>query len=519
MSQIVQQGALNTTALVVPDVYVQILAPNVAYLNGVPTNVVGFVGVASWGPVNAPQTIGSAGDISAKVGAMTNRPSDLATALSVAIQNGSNNMRAVRVTDGTDVAATGTLVDTVATPLIGLHLTAYYTGTLGNLIQAAVQTGSAAGTFAIVIQMPGQQPEVFDNIAGTGAAFWANALSAINNGTNPLRGPSKFVIASAGTSTSTPKLASITLTAGTDGATTLTTAKLIGVDGATGTRTGMYSLRGTGASVGCIVDCYDPTSWTSQLAYGLSEGTYMISAGAPGQTPAAAATAKATAGVDGYDLKVLLGDWCYFNDNVNGVTRLLSPATFYAGLLGNLAPQQSGLNKKVYGIVATQSSTAGTVYSSADIQSLVQGQIDVICNPVPGGNYFGPRIGHNAASNNMVWGDNYTRMTNYLAATLAAGMGQFVGYLQSSSPNDQTRAMVKATIDSFLQNMVDQGQLDSFSTICDKSNNPDSRIATGYLQVDVTAKYLAVVEKLLVNLMGGQSVQVARLSTAPQSII
>ena len=58
MTQIAQQGAINTTALIVPDLYVQIVAPQVSQLNGVPTNVLGIVGTATWGPVNAPVDIG-----------------------------------------------------------------------------------------------------------------------------------------------------------------------------------------------------------------------------------------------------------------------------------------------------------------------------------------------------------------------------------------------------------------------------------------------------------------------------
>ena len=48
---IVQQGAINTTALIVPDLYVQIVPPQSLLLNGVPTDVLGVVGTASWGPV------------------------------------------------------------------------------------------------------------------------------------------------------------------------------------------------------------------------------------------------------------------------------------------------------------------------------------------------------------------------------------------------------------------------------------------------------------------------------------
>ena len=40
---IVQQGSINTTALVVPDLYVQIVPPQNLVLNGVPTNIVGVI--------------------------------------------------------------------------------------------------------------------------------------------------------------------------------------------------------------------------------------------------------------------------------------------------------------------------------------------------------------------------------------------------------------------------------------------------------------------------------------------
>ena len=46
---IVQQGSINTTALIVPDLYVQIVPPQNLVLNGVPTDIVGVVGTASLG--------------------------------------------------------------------------------------------------------------------------------------------------------------------------------------------------------------------------------------------------------------------------------------------------------------------------------------------------------------------------------------------------------------------------------------------------------------------------------------
>ena len=63
---IVQQGSINTTALVVPDLYVQIVPPQNLLLNGVPTDIVGVVGSASWGPVGQPVPDAFGGEAAAR---------------------------------------------------------------------------------------------------------------------------------------------------------------------------------------------------------------------------------------------------------------------------------------------------------------------------------------------------------------------------------------------------------------------------------------------------------------------
>ena len=98
-------------------------------------------------------------------------------------------------------------------------------------------------------------------------------------------------------------------------------------------------------------------------------------------------------------------------------------------------------------------------------------------------------------------GDNYTRLTNYIAATLAAGMGQYVGQVITA---DLFRR-IRATQLAFLQNMLGQGLLGStdgslpFSVICDTSNNPSSRTDLGYVQSDAQVQYQAINEKFIVN--------------------
>ena len=507
---VVQQGSINTAALVIPDVYVQIMQPPIV-INGLPTNVLGVVGTASWGPVNSPVILGDLRAAVLNFGNPNARKYDLVTGLWAATLQGASNFRAVRVTDGTDVAASIAVLTNCIT------FTAKYSGTLGNQLQVSTAPGSKANTQKVTVALPGYVPEVFDNLGAglSGNALWVAIASAINNGTDPTRGASQLVVASAGAGTTAPATASYTLTGGTDGATTITGSVLIGQD--TVPRKGMYCLRNTGASVAFLADCDDSTTWSTQVAFGLSEGVYMIGTGPAGDTISNAVSTKATAGIDSYAFKLCFGDWIYFNDSVNGLVRMISPQGFFAGKIANLSPEQSSLNKQVYGVVGTQKSYANQVYSSAELQTLAQAGIDVITNPIPAGNQFGARFGHNSSSLFSIHGDNYTRMTNFLAYTLNSAMGIFVGRLQSQQATDQTRREVKSTIDNFLETLVQQKMIDAYQTQCDLGNNLPQRIAAGYLQVDVKVRYLSVVEYLIVNLEGGQTVVINRVNTSPAS--
>jgi hypothetical protein len=512
---IVQQGSINTTALVVPDLYVQIVPPQNLVLNGVPTNVVGVVGTASWGPVNQPVITATMADYASDFGPIVNRKYDMGTQVATAVQQGAQAFRCARVTDGTDTAAQYAVF--YANNSWALLLTARYTGSLGNHIGLTLSPGSASGSWRLTLALPGQTPEVFDNITGDGAAIWQAMADAVNNGIGPLRGPSQLVVAAVGANASTPPapIANQFLAGGTDGASGISVATLVGSD--TLPRSGMYALRGQGCSIGVLADADDPAQWTAQAGFGLSEGVYMICTGPSGDTITSAVQTKQAAGLDSYAAKLMFGDWIWWNDQVNGVTRLVSPQGFVAGRLANLSPEQSSLNKPLYGVVGSQKSgTPGSAqassYSAAELAALLGAGIDVIANPQPGGAYWGVRGGHNSSSNPATNGDNYTRLTNYIAATLAAGMGQYVGQVINAG----LFARIRATLLSFLQNMLAQGQLGStdgslpFSVICDTSNNPNSRTSLGYVQADCQVQYQAINEKFIVNMEGGQTVSIQR---------
>ena len=507
-----QAGQLNTTALQAPDLYVIIQPPGVAYINGVPTDGLGLVGVGSWGPVNAPILgIGNNAQAQQAIGNVTFRGRDLATAVAVGVQNNVQNFVLVRVSDGTDVAASIALKDVASTPVTGMTLTGLYSGIVGNSITANIVAGTANNTFRLSVQRAGYTPEVYDNIPGTGATFWANAVQAVNYGQSGIRGPSQIVVATLGTSNAAPNIsAGYTLTGGTDGTTGVTDLTLIGVDGLT--RTGMYALRKTGVQVGNLVDCQTPSTWTAQLALGLQEGIYFHSANPAGVSVTTSAANLATAGIDGYGMNCLVGDWAYWQDNTNGVQRMLSPATFTSALQAATSPEQSILNTPIAGVIATQRSLQNLPYSDAEISLAANARLDVLTLGAPAGPIFACRTGRNISSNSATNGDNYTRMTNYIAFTVASAFGYVPGKVQTID----LRRNTKGAMDAFFANLQAQNMIGNvnnptapaWSVQIDAANNPFSQVALGYMQANVMVTYLSIVRYFLVNIEGGQSVTV-----------
>jgi phage tail sheath protein FI len=510
---IYQQGSLNTGALVVPDLYVQIVAPQNLVLNGVPSNLIGVVGTTSWGPVNRPVIVGSMANYASAFGPVVVRKYDMGTNVATAIQQGASGFRCVRVTDGSDTAASYAVG--LANGVYAALLTGLYTGSLGNNVTVSLSVTPTQGT--LTLAMPGVLPEVFlVNVPiATPNAFWLALVNAVNHGTGPLRANSQIVVASLGSGTTTaPVNVSSSLMGGTDGAANMNAATEIGQDIVP--RTGMFALRGQGCSIGLLADADDPTQWATQASFGLSEGVYMVMTGPAGDTISNAVTVIAQEGLNSPSAKLMFGDWVFWSDQSNGLIRIVSPQGFVAGRLGNLSPEQSSLNKPLYSIIGTQKSGvpgSGQVmtYSETELQTLFSAGIDVIANPQPGGAYWGVRCGHNTSSNPATNGDNYSRMTNFIAATLAAGMGPFVGQVI----NYQLFQQIRATELSFLQTLLAQGILGlnaagqiPFSVICDATNNPQSSTSLGYVQSDVQVQYQGINEKFIVNVEGGQTVVV-----------
>lgn len=514
MSLQIINGLLNTAALVVAGVYVSVIPPTISQLNGVPTNIAGFVGTASYGPVDIPIAISDYGSYNANFGPLINRTFDMGTHVAIAVQQGATSIYGVRVTDGTDTAASGKL-GAVSSNYAALF-TAKYTGSAGNAFTVLIGTSAIANSLKITLTSGLNTPEVFDGITNASpVAFWTALVNAVNKGTTAQRGPSQYFVATLGTLTSTAipgasTTPQLTLSAGTDGVSSITTSVVVGVDGNMATRTGMYALRATGTSVAGLCDVSDQTSWPTQLSFGVSEQIYMVTSGPAGDNIANAVTTKLAAGCDGYSLKVMFGDWPTWLDTVNNAVRLVSPCPFVVGRLVNLPPQNSALNQQIFNVVGTQTSNNGLLYSILDIQTLDNAGIDVMVNPSPGGqNFFACASGHNASSSSAIWGDNYTRMTNYLARTIVGGgLGTFIGQTITA----QLLASEKAVLDNSFNNlknatppMIADFQTTITSTAIQQQN--------GITVITALVQYLAINEKLVVQLQGGQTVSITRQGT------
>ena len=581
---IYQQGqALPGT----PGVDVVIVPPQTNYLSPAATDILGVVGTATWGPVNAPLAVAGAADYPAKYGTPVARKYDMGTAVYLASLQGSQNMRCVRVTDSTDAAATALVGLKTATSAIaaggsgyaindqctlsngavikvlslsisaiatfsvltqptsvvtgtgavtqvtttgsgtgatftftyaqGATATSLYTGSGANLDTITVGPGNAPSSYKVTIARPGRAPEVFNNLAAglSGLPIWTAIVAAVNNGVGLFRGPSQLVTLTVGTSATAPPSQTVTLAGGTDGASGVTGTTLVGVD-TTGSRTGMYALRRLGCSVGMLVECDASATWSLQAAFALSEGVYMIGTGPAGDTISNASTTLAGTGAAGYGFKMMFGDWCTFLDPVSGAQRQTSLQPFVAGWIAANGPQNSSLNKQLYGIVATQKSITNVPYQLDELALLESAGIDVVINPSPGGNYFSAAFGHNTAPTSSTWGDNYTRLTNFIAATVVAGMGGYIGQLQFPA----AQAAAKAELDAFFLDLWTKGAIGSsvpnavpWLVTLNNSNNPQSQVSTGRMLAQVKVIFASVIEIFEVDIEGGQTVQINRVST------
>lgn len=461
------------------------------------------------------------------------------TCTSVAIGTAGNSLTLASSAVPTATAVSPLAGGTAGTS--GVTWTAKYTGSLGNSVKVTLAKGSAANSYKVIVSNPYLATEIFDNVASnlTGIAVWTAIVSAINNGSSSTRPNSNIIVATVGTATAAPTPgSSVTLVGGTDGASGITTAYMLGQDallsltsdinigdtGGAGTgmtqvqRSGMYALRNQGVAQFSLCDLSDITALSAIIAFATDIGAYAIFATPASDTIANAAAELSQYGIDAYTAKVIFGDWVIWNDTVTMTpTRMTSPAAVTLGMLGNRSPQINLLNKPVNGIVGTQSSLLGKSYSYSDFQNLSAARMDVIALDKTITNNFVHRLGINTSSNQITMGDEYTRVIYFLAKSINIVGAQYLG--ANMDPTEMLNA--KVALQQFLAlaqtNKIiytfDGSQ--AYQVVLDTTNNTQMTAALGYQYAYIKAIIGPIVRFFIINLEGGSSVTIS--NTPPTS--
>lgn len=522
----VSSSALNN--LQVSGVYVYNQPPAPIPTQGIDTSLSGIVGSASWGPLDTPTPFSDPASLYAAFGsyatsAISTDPFSITVDGLLALSF-SNQFLGVRRSDGTDLAATVLLKDSGGAN--GVTLTGKYTGREGNNIAYSIAVGSnstvASPTLTVTVQRLGYPPEVFPNIPNSAAgSFQAAFVSAVNNGIAGVCPKSNLVVATtSGTSTANYAVtaAPVSLTGGTNGGSTMTSTQQIGVDGAVG-RTGVYALRGTGVQQFILAGNTDSTQFAALATLASNIGSLAICALPSGTSTTTAQTTKQTANFNAQN-GALVKDWLYFTDPTTGASRFVSPLGEVLGIIASLPPEASPANKPVQGCFnITGTERTGSPYSYEEMRELETAGILYIKQGMDrNAALYGLPHGQNASGAFGSGTDTiaYTRMTNYLGASIPAFLGPFVGELQGTTSNDPARSNAKAVLVSWLNNLKKQNRIDDFKVTLDLTNNTTVTIAQGYCIALVQVAFMGEIKFFLATLQGGSALQLS-FGTVPNN--
>lgn len=423
--------------------------------------------------------------------------------------------------------ATETVTITAGTAVLGGTLTALYSGILGNSIKLSILPGTSSNFVNVLLTAwPGKAQEFYPGLPNS-SSFWAALQSALAMGAGTQTPPSLLARFAPASSTHPPQQQVATaLAGGTDGRSGLTDADLVGspTGGSNAQGSGMYALLNALPlpQQAWLVGTTEPTYWPTVQEFASANGILMAICTSIGTDVSAAVSNLQNYGIDNYEMMCFI-DWPQMYDPVNQVSRFVYPAGPLGGLVASLSPEQSPLNKNLQGIITTSRLQNVGPYSYADISLANLNGIALVSNPIGQGPLFGFITAVNTSLNNIGTAPiEYTRMTNFLIQSIGVNLGLFLGKLQSQQPVDPVRSAIKSNINAFLAQLVGNGQLDAYVTLCEFSQtnsspgyNTPTTIAQHICSVFVAATYLSSIWYLVFTLQGGTTVSVQNV-VSPQ---
>jgi hypothetical protein len=252
--------------------------------------------------------------------------------------------------------------------------------------------------------------------------------------------------------------------------------------------------------------------------FALTAGCSVLFPFPPGTSTTAATSAVQGDGIGGPEF-IYVKDNIYWQDTTNNLRRFSLPTPVIGGTWATYSPEQSPLNKRVQLVSGTERNdpVAGTIpYSPSEIGQLNSAGVIFVSNPCPGGSYFGIRTGTSTSPVASTQPSEYWRLTMFIARSLDAYLGVFVGLLQSQQLDDDLRNQVKLTLNAFAQTLESANQIDSGIGFCEYSNAPTAKFGNGvntpasvaqhYMYALFKATYLSSVWYFICTIQGGTTV-------------
>lgn len=495
---------------------------------GPQTGLIAIVGTATDGVPNQPTVFLDQPSLFAEFGMGTTLPYSLVrealTAMCYPIAP--PTFIGVRVTDGTDTAATIVLKDTQESPATVITLTRKNTGSRANGATAyfvlVSGTTSENPVYRLIITYPNQPAEVYNNLvayAGGGGAYsaavlQANALAAINVG-SLTSAPSPRWTATAGSSVNAPSTAVAQASGGTDGASGVGTAQLLGTSAYSGS-TGMYALTGlvTGAQV-ILAALTDPTAGPT-IAEFCEDQQCLGWLAFPSLTPTETAIGTRATNDLASPYLLLASDWLYVNDTISGQTLLVSPMGALAAIVASVQAYQYPGNQPtpgVTGILRTDRITNG-MNSVTGPEAGERQQNGILYLSYMPQQLRGPKLGlpHGMTSDGVTRICD-TRMLCVIADELQSILGAIVGQAMNTKPGPNlgqpALGNAQDAADAYLNGLAEgsPAQISDYEFLFG-SNNTQGTVQKGYLLPAILVTTLAAAQFIVTALQVGSSVQI-----------
>ena len=459
--------------MILPGIYTQEIDAGPRSISPLQTGIIGMLGASPKGPTDEIVMCSSYADVERVFGKLV-AGNDIAEKANVAFAAGASQINITRVTKGTPVKSTATLVDGSAVGCV--TLTAKYYGVYGDSISAVVTASASGGHVDVAIT------DTYSNMTETYPAM--NMLEdSPNYLVNAITAKSEIVDA-IGLTEVNPAAATTALTGGDDGD-TVDAAAIIGeTDGPTGLK-----LLETDESISILLCATgsDTAVWTEMIAQAeRAKNRIAILNLASGLTPSQAVSAIST-----FDSARFATTFPYVKvfDFVTGGTKEIPGSASLAGILSGLPAYRSPSNSVVNGIVGV-----ARVLSQSEKEALYQGRIIPIAAVLGQGIRL---IGGISGSSDPKWAQLCKRrMLDKIQKSVKSAMSWAI-----SLPNTPTlRDNVATSINDFIKRLINNGEIgNTSSAICNSTNNTPASIAAGYLIVDVAIEFLYPADKIVIR--------------------